>query len=151
MPFVSFPKMILLFLSSDHEARENTAHNPQPGLAQSGGNLIRTINRTGQTRPKAPCETKKKAMRGEAEREERQKDLGDLRATSTKVRGVAGREECLEGGTASHSLLRAEGSKQDIRARPEPSGKGKAECEGRWGERLPHAHLLTPAHGAGDR
>lgn len=76
-PFASFPKIILLFFPFNREAIENRAHSPQPSLVQSGRLLIRTVNRIGQPRPQPPRETKKRAMRGEAEREERQKDLGD--------------------------------------------------------------------------
>lgn len=75
-PLVSFPEIILLFFPFNREAIENRAHGPQPGLVQSGRLLIRAVNRIGQPRPQPPRETKR-AMRGEAEREERHKDLGD--------------------------------------------------------------------------
>lgn len=119
-----------------------------PGLVQSGGPLTRTANRDGQPGPQAPSETKEKAMRGEAERqrerEDRQNDLRDLRATSRRAKSMVGRKECTEEDRASPSLLQVGRRKQDSRAEAGLlSGEGKAECKGRRERSCP---MLTSPH-----
>lgn len=119
-----------------------------PCLGQSGGPLTRTANREGQPEPQAPSETKEKAMRGEVERqrerEDKQNDLRDLRATSRRAKSMVGRKACTEEDRASPSLLQVGGRRQDSRAEKGLlSGEGKAECEGRGRRSCP---MLTSPH-----
>lgn len=57
-------------------------------------------------------------------------------------------KECTEEDRASHWLLQAEGRKQDSRARAELLERERQRVRADGGEKLPHARLPTPAHGA---
>lgn len=86
-------------------------------------------------------------MRGEAERqrerEDKQNDLRDLRATSRRAKSMVGRKACTKEDRASPSLLQVGGRRQDSRAEKGLlSGEGKAECEGRGGRSCP----CSPPH-----